>query len=151
MYISASGLLITILNTRTITFWLTNYQLHSISSKIVFNSNQLQLSITPGLAISPSDFLLTTLCCTLRTLPCRSVGGLITLCPSYCYVVEDGAGLCGYIVATHDVKEYQEKWAQEWLPLMQRKYPKPKTDNKDEMTASQVHFSFKNPLFREQA
>ena len=83
---------------------------------------------------------------TLCILLCRSVGGLITLCPSSCYVVEDGAGLCGYIVATPDVKEYQDKWRRQWLPLMQKKYPKPKTDKKDEMTASQVKFINKEKI-----
>ena len=52
--------------------------------------------------------------------------------------MEDGAGLCGYIVATPDVKDYQGKWREEWLPLMKKKYPKPKTENRDEMSASQV-------------
>ena len=56
--------------------------------------------------------------------------------------MEDGAGLCGYIVATPDVKDYQEKWRDEWRPLMQKKYPKPKTEKRENMTMSEVGLTY---------
>ncbi len=77
------------------------------------------------------------------------------MCSQYCYVVEDGAGLCGYVVATPDVKEYQRKWKEEWMPRMHKKYPKPKTDKKEAMTVSQVSISIEQgqvcPLYAQVA
>ena len=40
-------------------------------------------------------------------------------------MVEDDAGIVGYIVATPDAREYQRKWTETWVPQMRKKYPKP--------------------------
>ncbi len=70
----------------------------------------------------------------------RSVGGLLLLSSQHCYVVEDNEGICGYVVATPDVKQYQKRWHSEWLPLMKAKYPKPKNTKKKYLTPAEVRY-----------
>jgi hypothetical protein len=43
---------------------------------------------------------------------------------SYCYVLEDAQGIVGYIVASPDVREYQERLMKDWLPKLRSLYPK---------------------------
>lgn len=65
--------------------------------------------------------------CTLKTLPVfphfRMVGGLLQECPEFCFILQDEASICGFAVATLDVKEYQQKIKESWLPQMRTKYP----------------------------
>ena len=40
-------------------------------------------------------------------------------------MVEDDAGVIGYIVGTPDARAYQKRWIETWIPQMKKKYPKP--------------------------
>ncbi|XP_041371217.1 protein O-GlcNAcase-like isoform X1 [Gigantopelta aegis] len=72
----------------------------------------------------------------------RLVGGLATLSPEYCFVVEDEDGLCGYALASLDALTLHNKSEVSWTPAMREKYPKPV---KDEMSpADEVILSFHN-------
>ncbi|KAK3094526.1 hypothetical protein FSP39_002884 [Pinctada imbricata] len=72
----------------------------------------------------------------------RIIGGLVTLSPEYCFVVEDDEGVCGYVVAALDSKDLLNKAELSWVPAMCEKYPKP---NKEDLTPSdEVIMSFHN-------
>ncbi|XP_007909585.1 protein O-GlcNAcase [Callorhinchus milii] len=55
------------------------------------------------------------------------VGGLLTLSPDYCFVLEDEGGVCGYALGTVDVKPFCKKCNVSWIPTMREKYLKPET------------------------
>lgn len=58
-------------------------------------------------------------------LPDRFVGGFITLCPEYCFVVEDANEIIGFALAALDARKYEEKLEAAWFPEMVTKYPCP--------------------------
>ncbi|XP_043568867.1 protein O-GlcNAcase isoform X3 [Chiloscyllium plagiosum] len=53
------------------------------------------------------------------------VGGLLTLSPDYCFVLEDEGSICGYALGTVDVKPFCKKCKVSWIPAMREKYVKP--------------------------
>jgi len=53
----------------------------------------------------------------------RLIGGFLTLNPELCMVVEDENGITGYAVATLNVKSYNQKMANSWIPELRMKYP----------------------------
>lgn len=55
----------------------------------------------------------------------KLVGGLITLSPEYCFVLEDDNGICGYILGALDAKTYYNKLESAWIPELCKKYAKP--------------------------
>ncbi len=62
--------------------------------------------------------------------PPRLVGHFLTLSPEYCFVLEEGDRIVGYVLATLDAKAYYKKMEVAWVEEMKRKYPKPsKTTN----------------------
>uniref|UniRef100_A0A8C4WYV4 protein O-GlcNAcase n=1 Tax=Eptatretus burgeri TaxID=7764 RepID=A0A8C4WYV4_EPTBU len=58
------------------------------------------------------------------------VGGLITLSPDYCFVLEDEYGICGYALGAVHAMEFNCRFASSWLPTMQDKYRRPDTAEK---------------------
>uniref|UniRef100_H2Z2S4 protein O-GlcNAcase n=1 Tax=Ciona savignyi TaxID=51511 RepID=H2Z2S4_CIOSA len=72
----------------------------------------------------------------LKQLPAdRLIGALLTLSPEYCFVVEDNEGVCGYLAATHNAKDFWRKYEIAYLPEMREKYSKPEAE--DEMTEAE--------------
>nr|XP_018668583.1 protein O-GlcNAcase-like isoform X1 [Ciona intestinalis] len=61
----------------------------------------------------------------------RLTGALLTLSPEYCFVVEDESGICGYLAATLNAKDFWKKYELAYLPEMREKYAKPESE--DEM------------------
>ena len=60
----------------------------------------------------------------------RAIGGLLSLCSSYCYVMEDDVGICGYVCASPSYRSYMEEYVKNWIPKMKKKYTEPrKTSN----------------------
>ena len=56
----------------------------------------------------------------------RMVGGLLTLSPQYCFVIENTEGeVCGYVLSALDAKAFLQQAKMAWIPEMQTKYPKP--------------------------
>ena len=55
------------------------------------------------------------------------MGGLLTLSPQYCFLLDDNLGLCGYALATLDSKSFQNHMEAVYDVEMQEKYPKPDT------------------------
>lgn len=72
----------------------------------------------------------------------RLVGGLVTLCSQYSFVVENDEGVCGYVLASEDAKEFHGKMALSWLPEMQKKYPVPVETDSTTLTRVQVNVDF---------
>lgn len=56
------------------------------------------------------------------------MGGLLSLSPDYCFVLEDEDGICGYALGTVDVTPFIKKCKIAWIPFMQEKYSKPSGD-----------------------
>ncbi|XP_053305820.1 protein O-GlcNAcase [Spea bombifrons] len=71
----------------------------------------------------------------------KLVGGLLSHSLDYCFVLEDEDGICGYAVGTVDVAPYLKKCKNTWIPFMQEKYTKPKSD-KELSAAEKIMLSF---------
>ncbi|XP_059803173.1 protein O-GlcNAcase isoform X2 [Hypanus sabinus] len=69
------------------------------------------------------------------------VGGLLSLSPDYCFVLEDEGSICGYALGTVDVKPYARKCKVSWIPAMREKYVKPET-NKELSEQQKMMLSF---------
>ncbi|XP_051883632.1 protein O-GlcNAcase-like [Pristis pectinata] len=69
------------------------------------------------------------------------VGGLLTLSPDYCFVLEDEGSICGYALGTVDVKPYARKCKVSWIPAMREKYVKPEA-NKELSEEQKMMLSF---------
>ncbi|XP_006825943.1 protein O-GlcNAcase-like [Saccoglossus kowalevskii] len=70
----------------------------------------------------------------------KLVGGLITLSPEYCFVLEDENGICGYVLGALNAKKYYDLYDMAWMLEMCSKYPKPKSKNLT--PAEEVFLSF---------
>ncbi|XP_077991979.1 protein O-GlcNAcase-like [Glandiceps talaboti] len=57
----------------------------------------------------------------------RFIGGFVNLSPEYCFVLEDESGVCGYVLAALDAKNYVKMYESGWIREMCAKYPKPAT------------------------
>jgi protein O-GlcNAcase/histone acetyltransferase len=55
----------------------------------------------------------------------RFVGPYTLLSPDLSFVLEDAAGVCGYVLAALDSRAFQERYRSEWLPRLGGKYPPP--------------------------
>lgn len=53
----------------------------------------------------------------------RLVGAYLTLCPEFCFVVEDNGNVIGYALAALNAKEFYQKMQVAWIPEMCSKYP----------------------------
>ncbi|XP_018082948.1 protein O-GlcNAcase isoform X2 [Xenopus laevis] len=71
----------------------------------------------------------------------KLVGGLLSHSLNYCFVLEDEDGICGYAVGTVDVAPYVKECKHSWIPFMQEKYTKPKSD-KELSAAEKIMLSF---------
>jgi ribosomal protein S18 acetylase RimI-like enzyme len=53
--------------------------------------------------------------------------------PSLAFVLEDSAGVCGYVLGALDTGRFEQKLLEEWLPPLRQLYPDP-TGNKESWT-----------------
>ncbi|HAV62478.1 MAG TPA: GNAT family N-acetyltransferase [Verrucomicrobiales bacterium] len=53
------------------------------------------------------------------------VGPYLEFEPSFSFVLEDAAGVCGYCLGTPDSTRFYRRFEREWLPAIQRAVPKP--------------------------
>jgi ribosomal protein S18 acetylase RimI-like enzyme len=56
------------------------------------------------------------------------VGPYMKLEPELAFVLEDGPGVCGYVLGALDSKKFYGGYLDEWLPGIRRQYPKPSGD-----------------------
>lgn len=63
----------------------------------------------------------------------RIAGGLLTLSPQYCFVVEDKLGICGYLVGTADAKAFWRKYEISLLPELKEKYKKQSDEDEENL------------------
>lgn len=63
----------------------------------------------------------------------RLVGGLLTLSPEYCFVVEDKHGICGYFAGTADAKSFWRRYEISFLPEIKKKYTKRNDEDEEKL------------------
>jgi len=51
------------------------------------------------------------------------VGPYIDLSRELSFVLEDDAGVCGYVLATLDSRQFYKQFAEKWTPSVINKYP----------------------------
>ena len=56
---------------------------------------------------------------------CRLVGAYLAISPEYCFTIESDSGVCGYVLAALDARDFTRKTDIAWYPAIQEKYPKP--------------------------
>lgn len=61
------------------------------------------------------------------------VGPYLSLEPPLAFVLEDSAGVCGYVLGALDTERFEQRLVEEWLPPLQQLYPDP-TGNKENWT-----------------
>lgn len=63
--------------------------------------------------------------------------------PDLTFVLEDSAGVCGYILGAFNSKTFYERLEAEWLPPLRKQYPEPTGDEKsrsrDERLINQLY------------
>lgn len=71
------------------------------------------------------------------------VGPYACLEPRFAFVLEDGAGVCGYVLGAPDTTVFLERLLSEWLPPLRKRYPAPRTPaeawSRDEHLQHQLH------------
>jgi ribosomal protein S18 acetylase RimI-like enzyme len=72
-------------------------------------------------------------------------GPYVTLEPSLAFVLEDGIGVCGYVLGALDTKTFRERFVSEWLPPLQSMYPDPKGDEKTLTPDEQIYHEIHHP------
>lgn len=55
----------------------------------------------------------------------RFVGPYLELCRDLSFVLEDTVGVCGYVLAALNSKEFYQLFKEQWLPKVQELYPTP--------------------------
>ncbi len=69
--------------------------------------------------------------------------------PELCLVLEDGAGVCGYVLGVADTAVFEEWLEQHWFPLMRDRYTWPEGDPADFTAAERLIRRFFQPVPRE--
>lgn len=69
------------------------------------------------------------------------VGPYVTLEPELAFVLEDEAGVCGYVLGAMDSNAFYERFVDEWLPTVQQQVPDP-TGNPEERTRTEQLYHF---------
>ncbi|XP_038649092.1 protein O-GlcNAcase isoform X2 [Scyliorhinus canicula] len=70
----------------------------------------------------------------------RFLGHFLTLCPDYCFVLEDEEGACGCACGALEVRSFLKGCEAAWYPAMQEKYSKPTA--RDNLTPTQELMMF---------
>jgi len=55
------------------------------------------------------------------------VGHFLNFSPEFCFVIEDGWDIVGYVLAALDAKQFLKKTEIAWIPSLVEKYPKPES------------------------
>ena len=111
-----------------------NYNMVIISFVILFN--QLYVSFALKLLKRLKDKRYRR--CSCIDVVFRLIGAFLKYSPQYSFVIEDHEGICGYVLAALDAKDFTDKLEKDWLPAMQLKYPKPETSSPGELTPAEV-------------
>ena len=71
------------------------------------------------------------------------VGPYVDMEPDLAFVLEDGAGVCGYVLGALDTRKFEEAFVSAWLPPLQAVTPDPQGDpstwSPDERIYHQIH------------
>lgn len=69
----------------------------------------------------------------------------VVLEPELAFVLEDEAGVCGYVIGTLDTATFQARYADEWLPHIREKYQQPTGDPAQFTHEERLIYSFFHP------
>lgn len=69
-------------------------------------------------------------------------GPYVTLEPDSAFVLEDGAGVCGYVIGALDSKTFYERLQTEWFPPLRERYPEPQGDQKSWTSDERLMYQF---------
>ncbi len=72
-------------------------------------------------------------------------GPYVTLEPELTFVLEDEAGVCGYVLGVLDTQVFHQQLAQHWLPPLQAQYPDPQGDPDSWTHDEKAHHHFHHP------
>lgn len=53
----------------------------------------------------------------------KLIGAFLAQSPEYCFVIEDAAGVCGYVLGALDHHAHNQQLEAVWMPAMMDKYP----------------------------
>ena len=73
-------------------------------------------------------------------------GPYVTLEPESAFMLEDGAGVCGYILGAFDTKTFYEALLSEWLPRLQQDLPDPTGDPEGWSRTESLYHTIHYPL-----
>ncbi|XP_078080593.1 protein O-GlcNAcase isoform X2 [Mustelus asterias] len=77
----------------------------------------------------------------------RFLGHFLTLCPDYCFVLEDEEGACGCACGALEVSSFLKGCEAAWFPAMQEKYSKPTALDNLTPTQELMMFFHRKPSF----
>ncbi|HOK77142.1 MAG TPA: GNAT family N-acetyltransferase [Verrucomicrobiota bacterium] len=75
------------------------------------------------------------------------VGPYIMFEPELAYVLEDAAGICGYVLGALDSECFYRRVIQEWFPPLRTRHPAPVGDPASWTPTQQLYYEYHNPQF----
>jgi len=73
------------------------------------------------------------------------VGPYLRFEPSLAFVLEDRAGVCGYVLGALDSKTFHERVSKEWLPPLRAIFPDPSGDPQGWDPTARIHHLYHHP------
>ena len=75
------------------------------------------------------------------------VGPYMNLEPELAWVLEDGSGVCGYVLGAPDSKRFYEACRARWFPPLQRRHPDPAGDPARWTRTQRIYHEYHHPQF----
>ena len=73
------------------------------------------------------------------------VGPYIYLEPELAFVLEDGLGICGYVLGALDSEQFYRRYLEEWLPPLQARHPPPVGDPQSWTPTQRLYYEYYHP------
>lgn len=73
------------------------------------------------------------------------VGPYLAFEPELSFVLEDGAGICGYALGAQDSRGFYARYEAEWRPDLAARFPEPQGDPRGWSRVQQAHFVYHHP------
>lgn len=72
-------------------------------------------------------------------------GPYVALEPDLAFVLEDGAGVCGYVLGALDTRRFKQAMLERWLPPLQEVLPEPSGDPDSWSATERIYHQIHNP------
>jgi ribosomal protein S18 acetylase RimI-like enzyme len=73
------------------------------------------------------------------------VGPYLAFEPALSFLAQDDAGVCGYVLGALDSKRFYQRYLAEWLPEIQRAFPKPPGDPEQLSPTLRAYYDYHHP------